>query len=183
MKTSKVIALSVLLLLVLMLSSCGNNKVKGESESYPEWYLSQDDPDHVCTYGFATKVNQRLSVESARANALEESAIYVKARVSSMLEDYMQEAGEVDPQVLSMTETAIKVVSDNEFSGILPGRMETRNVQVDGEGRYTTYIQLKIPNNEISKQVYDFVRKEEAMYSEFKASQAFKELERSLEKD
>lgn len=176
-----------LLLILLVLAGCSKDKaqvqVQGTPEEYPAWYLSQDDPDYVCTYGFATKANQRASVESARENAMQEIAYYVEARVNTMLKDYIQEAGEVAPQVLSLTESAAKTVAKAKFSGVITGKLDTRQVEVDGDTRYKSYIQLKVPAKQVNKGVYDFARSEEAMYSEFKASQAFQELERSLEKD
>lgn len=187
MRKRNVMLLVGLLLILLVLAGCCKDKVQvqvqGTPEEYPPWYLSQDDPDYVCAYGFATKANQRASVESARENAMQEIAYYVEARVTTMLKDYIQEAGEVSPQVLSLTESAAKTVSEAKFSGVITGKLDTRQVEVDGDTRYKSYIQLKVPAKQVNKGVYDFVRSEEAMYSEFKASQAFQELERSLEKD
>lgn len=187
MRKRNVMLLVGLLLILLVLAGCCKDKVQvqvqGTPEEYPPWYLSQDDPDYVCAYGFATKANQRASVESARENAMQEIAYYVEARVTTMLKDYIQEAGEVSPQVLSLTESAAKTVAEAKFSGVITGKLDTRQVEVDGDTRYKSYIQLKVPAKQVNKGVYDFVRSEEAMYSEFKASQAFQELERSLEKD
>ncbi|MDI9529917.1 MAG: hypothetical protein QM233_08315 [Candidatus Cloacimonadota bacterium] len=183
MNKGKVLLVLGFLCAMLVLASCGGNKAYRADGPYPDWYLSQNEPDYVCTYGFATTVNQRMSVESARQNALDEAARYVQVKVDAMLKDFLQEAGEVDPQVLSLTETASKSVASEKFSGVLPGKLDTKEVQVDGERRYTSYIQMKIPLKQVNKKVHDFVRNEEAMYSEFKATQAFKELERSIEKD
>ncbi len=189
MKKNIVLLVLSLLFILLVLAGCSKDKVQvqaqvqGTPEEYPSWYLSQDDPDYVCAYGFAIKANQRASVESARENAMQEIAYYVEAKVTTMLKDYIQEAGEVAPQVLSLTESAAKTVAEAKFSGVITGKLDTRQVEVDGDTRYKSYIQLKVPAKQVNKGVYDFVRSEEAMYSEFKASQAFQELERSLEKD
>ena len=53
----------------------------------------------------------------------------------------------------------------------------TRKTVEKGETRYTTYAQMKVPKVEISRNLIENVRNEEALYNQFKASQAFQQLE------
>lgn len=163
--------------LLLVLAACSSNMTGEQEISYPEWWNTQDDANNVCSYGMATKASQTMSLDAAKANALAESARYVETEVKSLLKNYEEEAGVKDPQVLALTENVVKVTSSATFSGVLAGEMMTRKTVEKGEARYTTYVQMKVPKVEISRNLIENIRNEEALYNQFKASQAFQELE------
>lgn len=167
----------VITALLLVLAACSSNMTGEQEVSYPEWWNTQDDANNVCSYGMATKASQTMSIDSAKANALIESARYVETEIKSMMKDFEQEAGVKDPQLLALSERVVKVTSSATFSGVLPGSMMTRITMNKGETFYTTYAQMKVPKMEISRNLIENVRNEEALYNQFKASQAFQELE------
>ncbi len=184
MKTTKVfIVMMSLLLLALM--SCGKNKASAEGElvNFPSWWNTQPEEAYVCTYGMATKVSQTASMDAAKANAMLEAAQYVETEVKGMIKNYEEEAGVFDPQVLALSQKVVKAVTAAKFSGMIPGRTETRKVTEYGGQRFTTYIQMKIPKTEVRKNLYNNIVNEEALYNQFKASQAFEELEYSTQKN
>jgi hypothetical protein len=187
MKLNKMMLLLVLVAVVVMIASCSSNKKanikpQGEEVYRPAWWATQPEQDYVCTYGQATKVSENLSVEAARANALQEAAQYVEVLVNSMLKNYEEEAGVKDPQVLALTQNVVKAVSSAKFTGVLMGKIETRKVNEPDGVRYKTWIQLKIPKDEINRKLANSIRNEEALYNQFKASQAFQELDKAVEK-
>lgn len=175
MKTEKWLIIIVVALLTL--AACSSSRVKMD---FPKWWELQNDKDNICTYGMATKASQTLSIEAARANALAEASRYVETQVRSMLKNYEEEAGVTNPQVLALTQNVVKVVSEAKFSGILTGQMEVFKETIARDVRYTTYIQMKVPKVEISKNLIENIRNEEALYNQFKASQAFMELEKEF---
>ncbi|MEN6444883.1 MAG: hypothetical protein ABFC98_02420 [Candidatus Cloacimonas sp.] len=191
MKLHKVMLLLVLVAVIIMISACSSNKKteatpqgkpQGEVVYRPTWWSSQPEKDFVCTYGQATKLSENASMDAARANALQEAAQYVEVLVNSMLKNYEEEAGVKDPQVLALTQNVVKAVSSAKFTGVVTGSIETRRVTEPEGMRYKTWIQLKIPKDEINKKLAESINNEEALYNQFKASQAFQELEKSVEK-
>ena len=50
------------------------------------------------------------------------------------------------------------------------------------EGRYQTFIRVSIPKDAVNKNTLNKIKNEEALYNQFKASQAFDELENEVEK-
>ena len=191
MKLPKMVLCLVLLAVIVMIASCSSNKKaenkpqgkpQGEEVYRPAWWATQPETDFVCTYGQATKVSENLSMDAARANALQEAAQYVEVLVNSMLKNYEEEAGVKDPQVLALTQNVVKAVSSAKFTGVLMGKVETRKVNEPEGVRYKTWIQLKIPKDEINRKLADSIRNEEALYNQFKASQAFQELDKEVEK-
>ncbi len=182
MKTSKLVIALVVTLLLLSLAACGGKKSTGPTPDgvivyRPAWWFSQTDEAYVCTYGQSTKVSETASMDAAKANALLEAAQFVETEVKGMIKNYEEEAGVKDPQVLALSQSVVKAVSNARFSGVMPGLMETRMVQEEGGRRYRTWIQMKIPKKEVNKNLANQIRNEEALYNQFKASQAFQELE------
>lgn len=184
MKTTKLVIALVSMFLLLSLMACGGgNKAPkapapgGDIVYRPSWWASQNDEAYVCTYGQATKVSETASMDAAKANALLEAAQFVESEVKGMIKNYEEEAGVVDPQVLALSQKVVKAVSSARFSGVMPGLTETRRVTEDQGNRYKTWVQLKIPRKEVNKNLAANIRNEEALYNQFKASQAFQELE------
>ena len=187
MKVTKLVIALVTVFLLLSLLGCGGNKPKKEAPPSPDgvqvyrpaWWSGQNDEAYVCTYGQATKVSETMSVDAAKANALLEAAQYVETYVQGMIKNYEEEAGVYDPQLLALSQKVVKAVSSAKFSGVITGMTETRKVQEDMGMRYKTWLQLKIPRTEVKKNLQNQIRNEEALYNQFKASQAFQELEAS----
>ncbi|MDP3114002.1 MAG: hypothetical protein Q8M98_04410 [Candidatus Cloacimonadaceae bacterium] len=184
MKTTKLMLVLLAVLMLLAFMGCGKNKVKtdGELVNFPPWWNVQADEAYVCTYGMATKVSQTASMDAAKANALLEAAQFVETEVKGMIKNFESETGVFEPQILALTEKVVKVISSAKFSGVIPGRTETRKVTEYGGPRFTTYIQMKIPKTEVRKNLYNNIRNEEALYNEFKATKAFEELDYSTKK-
>ncbi len=189
MKLHKMMLFLVLLAVIAMIASCSSNKQKapttkpqGEEVYRPAWWATQPETDFVCTYGQATKVSENASMDAARNNALGEAAQYVEVLVNSMMKNYEEEAGVKDPQVLALTQNVVKAVSSAKFKGVLMGKVETRKVNEPEGVRYKTWMQIKIPKDEINRNLADSIRNEEALYNQFKASQAFQELDKAVEK-
>ncbi len=50
-----------------------------------------------------------------------------------------------------------------------------------GNNNYKTFVRLSVPSDVVNKRMVDEIKKEEALYNQFKASQSFDELEKELE--
>ncbi|MCB5224824.1 MAG: hypothetical protein WCY21_08030 [Candidatus Cloacimonadaceae bacterium] len=175
MKTGKWL---IIIVTLLTLAACSSSRVKMD---FPKWWDTQNDTENLCAYGMATKVSQTMSIEAARANAIAEASRYVEAHVRSMIKNYEEEAGVRNPEVLALTQNVVKVISSSDFSGTTTGSMEVYKEKKAGDTHFTTYIQMKIPKKEISQNLIENIRNEEALYNQFKASQAFNELDREFD--
>jgi len=95
-----------------------------------------------------------------------------------MIKNYVEEAGVEDPQVLALTSSVARVVSNARFTGTTISRRQTF---VMDNGRYQTFVRVSIPKNEINNNLHNQIKNEEALYNQFRASQAFQELDRQLD--
>lgn len=161
-----------------LIAGCASSP-KVETLYYPEWYGKQsEEGDYIYTYGEATKMDNIMAFESAKAMATNEAAQYVENYIQAMTKDFLQEAGSNNPQVLQLTERTIKMVSNAKFSGVSVTERET----VKEKDRYRSFVRLSIPASEVKNLLYQNIQNEEALYNEFKATQSFKELEKEIEK-
>lgn len=179
MKSFKIIALMLVVLLVL--AACGGQKgPKGPKKVYyPDWWQMQNSPEYVQTYGMAEKVSQNTSYDAAYANAMLQAAQYVESYVKGMVKNYEEEAGVENPTVTALTSKVVKVVSSSKFANAMVTKQET---VVTENNRYKTFVRVSIPKEAVNENLVDKIKKEEALYNAFKASQSFKELDEEVEK-
>lgn len=180
----KLVIALMILSLTLLIVGCGSNKSApkpdGEVVYRPAWWNSQPDPAYVCTYGQGTNLSETSSMNTAKANAMLEAAQYVESEVKGMIKSYEEEAGVYDPQLLALSSSVVKVVSNAKFTGTVTGSVETRKVTENGGPRFKTWMQVKIPKSDIKKNMMANIKNKEALYNQFKASQAFQELDKEL---
>jgi hypothetical protein len=169
----------LLLAILVILAGCGKSGHKGMKRAYyPDWWQTQDNAEYVQTYGMATKVSQTTSYDAAHANAMLQAAQYVENYIKGMVKNYEEEAGVTDPQVLALTSKVVKEVSNAKFENALVTKQETI---ITEEGRYQTFIRVSVPKDAVNKNTLNKIKNEEALYNQFKASQAFDELEKEVE--
>ena len=179
MKFRVLIVLAVVFLFLLGACSSGKKAGSGMREVFqPDWYGLQGDPQYIFTYGNAEKVSQNAAEQAAYANAMQEAAQYVEAHVQSMIKNYIEEAGVEDPQVLALTSSVTRVIANARFSGT---QISRRQSYATDQGRYHSFIRVSIPKDEVNRNMRNQIRNEEALYNQFRASQAFQELDRVLE--
>lgn len=179
MKYVKLMILAAMLILIL--SACGKSESPEGVKKlyYPDWWRIQNSEDYVHTFGLATKKSQNVSFDAAYANAMLEAAQYVESYVKGMVKNFEEEAGVNNPQVLELTSKVVKVVSEARFTNATVTKQETILLQ---NNRYKTFVRASIPKDTINQNLANQIKNEEALYNQFKASQAFQELDEELNK-
>jgi PBP1b-binding outer membrane lipoprotein LpoB len=184
MKIMKIIVLA--LIAAFLITACGGGKQKIDKVSgvveYPEWWRVQDDPNYVHTFGFATKVSETMATDAARANAMLEAAQYVESEVQGLVKNFEEEIGYENPEIHALTSKVIKEVANAKFSGTMITKTLPEQITTENGKRYKVYVRVSIPRETVNKNLVDQIKREEALYNEFKASQAFQELEFELNK-
>lgn len=182
MKAGKLLLIMIAVFMLLGIAACANNKAKADFLGYPKWWGVQGDQDYVFSYGMGNKAKQNLSIEAARADAMAEAARFVKLEVIALVKSFESEAGVFDPQNQALVEIITETVSTAEFSSVQTGKLEIHKIKRRGGLRFYTYVQMKIPREQINKYLYDYISQEEALYDEFKDSHGFLELEKDRRK-
>lgn len=172
--------ITLLVIAVFVFAACGKGNGGGPKKVYyPDWWQEQNNAEYVQTYGMATKVSQNSSFDAAYANAMLAAAQYVETYVKGMVKNYEEEAGVNDPQVLALTSKVVKAVANAKFNNVMVTKQETI---VTDNNRYQTFVRVSVPKEAVNKNLVNQIKNEEALYNQFKASQAFDELDSEVEK-
>lgn len=145
----------------------------------PDWYINNTAEDDVYYYSVGTAESQTMAraIDKAKEAAKVELSERVEANVQSMVKNFVQEAGmSEDTQIMEFYQSTSKTVTNNTFSGIT---VLKRYPYQKSNDRWIAYVQMALKKDAVSKTVVNLIQNEEAMYAEFKASQAFKDLEAS----
>jgi len=180
MKFSKVILVLLVLSSIFMIA-CGGNKPAvpaGPQQAFrPAWWNSPDTADHFYAYGFAERVTGESAETAAIANAQSNAASQIEAHVKTMTENFMSEAGSSSPELLTLTERVTRSVANAKFTG---ARITQSWVGEPVNGRVTAYVQYAVPVNQVNREYVNNIKSEEALYTRFRAQQAFERMEAAV---
>jgi len=166
----------LLLLVVVAIVACGSDGPKGPKKMFkPDWFdLESSDGEFIYMYGQAAKTTERAAKASAESDAYFQAAKYVKTHVKGMMKDFISETGGADPEVTELTEQATKVISNAKFKGTRITKSETYPI----EGKKHVFVRLSVPVESVNENTINKIKKEEALYNRFRASQSFQELDK-----
>ena len=177
MKQINIILLALTLFVGCAAPSASSGSTEERSSSdMPKWFLVPPTAeDAFYGIGMAKKQNPSLAKKTATARARTEISSAVNTKVSSMVKDFMQESGIGETaQALEFSEAVTKQVTDNALAGSV---VKEAYIAKDG----TIYILVEYSLNQVKETALKAANREEALYNEFKASQAFDELNSSLD--
>lgn len=173
------IALVIALIGVMgfVFTSCASKeKAAAQKAGLPDWYLNPPvAEDAIYGVGSAKMESLDMSRTMALARARDDVARQLEVLVKSAILDYAQEAGRSEEkQVIEFAETISVQITNTTLRGVRTEQVEQGN----DETIYALVVcSLDLLKEEASQ---EFKRTEEAMYSEFKAREAEKWLEKKL---
>ena len=146
----------------------------------PKWYLKPPKDDKFA-FGTATAVSQDLqvSIDKAQAEARNIVAQQLEVKYGSLTKRFVEETGRnVDAQLLDEYTQVYKSTVSQVLYGSRP-----REQTVRAEGPvYRAFVLMELPLGEASKRLMDQVRANEQMYTRFRATEAFKELDAEVQR-
>ena len=163
-------------LVSIFIAGCGASK--------PDVYKSADSPasflvppieaNFLYGVGMAKKQNPSLSKKTATTRARAEVSQAVSVKVSTLMKDFMQESGMGEnAQATELTESISKQVSNNVLNGSV---IKEAFSAKDG----TIYILVELPLQAVNDETLKAVKKDEALFNEFKATKGFNDLDQSV---
>ena len=172
--------IAILIVLAAILVACGGGgggTGRPQELHRPAWWGQQTDPEFIFIYSSASGPNERAVRNQAQSVAMSDAALAVEARVSTMMRDFMQEAGVNNPEMLSLTQRVTEAVAATRFRGaMITNESTVRNP----DGNFQVFVQYRIPASAVNGALAGHVRNEEALYNEFKATQGFQALEAAV---
>ena len=145
----------------------------------PDWFTKPPAADDRF-YAVATAESRdmQLAIEKAAAASRGQLAQQMEVKYGGVAKRFQEEVGATNSELLDQFTTAYKLVSSQSLTG---SRAKEQKV-VPGDGTYRAYVLMEMPVGEANKALMAKLASQQALYTRFRSTQAFKELNEELEK-
>jgi len=172
----------VILVSFLLLNACGSTKelAKTETGDIPEWYLTPPTaPDYVFGTASSTSKDMDLAISKATTEARANIARNIEIKINSMQKKFEEEVGQGEnSELLSQFTQATKTVVSKELNG---SQVAQKKLVKDGNN-WRAYVLAKYPIGEAQKAFLNKIKDNTNLYTRFRSTEAFKELENEVNK-
>ena len=180
---------TVFALLCLLLAAavgCGSKTTnltpsphKETLKNMPDWYLEPGvSDDHLFAAATATSKDVQTAVNKAKVRARTDLAAQMQTRMTNLTKDFQEETGEADDsEYLQYFSSSTKAVTDQVLSG---SRVENKLPVIEGDV-WRAYVLMSLPIGPANQLLMDRIKANEKVYTQFRATKAFEELDKELE--
>ncbi len=183
LRLTPIFNLSLVLLAIAVLSlGCGGKTAStGNSLGLPEWFQAvPEDPGYIFAVATSTSRDLGMSVNKAKQQARVDIAQQMETKVKSMIKQFNEEVGlGEEAEFLSQTTEVSKSVTSKVLNGSKAKKVETVK---EGEIIYRSYVLMEMPIGPANTALMEAIKKQQNMYTRFRASQGFQELEGEVDK-
>ncbi len=144
----------------------------------PEWYLNvPSDPQYLYASNTAASQDMQLSIDKATVSARTEIASQLEVKLASRTKLFQEEVGQGElGTVLEQFSVATKTVVSQVMNGTTPSKKE---LVKDGDN-WRAYVLIAYPLGAANQALMNQIKQNKALYTEFKATKAFEELEKDV---
>jgi hypothetical protein len=179
----------LLLLLVALLPACRRASRSSEVSpapprevvrDLPDWYVKPPTNENFI-FGAATAVSKdvQIAVNKAQTEGRLMVAQQLEVRYGGMNKRFAEEVGrDVNSQLLDQYTQVYKATVSQMLYG---SRMRQQTIRAEAGG-YRAFVLMELPLGEMAKKLMEQVRAQELLYTRFRASEAFKELDAELQR-
>lgn len=175
---------SSLWLMVGLLVGCGASNPK---QNMPDWYMSAtSDEDYFVATGEAESRRRNLAITAATDRARVELAKQAEVHVENLFKDFQEQSGDVtDPVVLEQITNVSKTVTKRSLRGSNPVQKDVqafekpdgRDADQEPDIWYRGFVMVELSRASVDAQAVTAIRTEDELYTRFRATEAYKELE------
>lgn len=169
-------------LLMVLVMSCGSKQtLQGTSEGdIPDWYLTKpDDPNFLYEPATATSQDMQLAVDKAVQAGRVGIGRQVETKIQGIQKRFQEETGVgEDAQLLDQFTQASKTVVSTSLAG---SKEINKKIVKDGK-MWRAYVLVQYPLGAAQEAFKAQVQKKEQLYTRFRATQVYKEMDADVEK-
>lgn len=166
----------------ILFSACSSSKKAlpdASTSSLPSWFANPpEDPNYIFVPRTATSRDLQTAINRASTDARAEIGRTIEVRVEGMQKNFTEEVGvDEDATFRQMFEEVSRTVVATSLSG---SRVKEQVHERDGN-IWRAYVLMEYPIGAANQQFMNQVREREEMYTRFRQSQSFQELERAVQ--
>ena len=146
----------------------------------PRWYENvPQDPNYLFAANTQTSEDMQLAVDKATEAARADIGRQMQVRVEGLQKRFSEETGSgSDAQLLQMFTQAEKTVVSTTLEG---SKVKQRKIVRDGS-LWRAYVLVQYPIGAANEALMQQIRNNNQMYTRFRASQAFKDLQNEVDR-
>ncbi len=164
--------------LVLLIVSCASSG--GAKLDVPDWFLNPPkDPNYIFGAATATSRDLQIVIDKAKQDARLDIAENLRSNIQGLIKKFDEEVGRTeDSELLQQFTQVSKNVVDQTLIG---SRVNKSKAEKEGE-MYRIYLLMELPIGEARAELLKQINNNHHLYTRFRASQSFKELEEEVRK-
>lgn len=174
--------LLTIFLAFLLLQSCGGSKdlTDADEGDIPNWYLNTpEDPNYIFEPNTSTSRDLQMAVDKATTGARAGIGRQIETNLEGLQKQFAEEVGEGENSNLYQQMTqATKTVVKRTLNG---SKVVKKKVEKDGD-IFRAYVLMQYPIGSARKAFLSQIKNDEEMYTRFRSSKAFEELQKEVEK-
>ena len=182
----RILVIGLIAALALMMVSCGGapktgaELAKDSVEEAPGWYEDPpSDENFLYAPTTATSLDMQLATNKAKQEGMEALTAQLEAKVEGLTKRFQEETGiGEDAELLSQYEQVGKTVISSTISG---ARIDKQEVMTEGTV-FRSYVLMQLPWGQAQADMLAKIKSNNHLYTRFRASEAFKDLEGEVEK-
>jgi hypothetical protein len=171
-----------LIAISFMLVGCSSQQSLQSTDAgnIPDWFINiPKDPNFIYAAKTATSQDLQLAFDKATTDARAEIGRQVELKVEGLQKRFQEETGtSSDAQLLDQFTQANKTVVSTSLSG----SRATKQKQVKDGDLWRAYVLVEYPVGAANEAFMQQVKKNEQLYTRFRATQTFKDLEDEVKK-
>ncbi len=150
----------------------------------PDWFLNlPENTDCIYSVGTHRSKSMEMALSDAKHAAQAEMASQLEVKISSIFKRFREEVGMGEDAELRATATAAsKGVASTALKGTRVAKQDIDREKGEEHDLYRAYVLMELPVKSINAALVGKVKENTDMYTRFRASQGFKELESEIEK-
>ncbi len=171
-------------LVALVLVGCGGGASeplqKTDTGDVPEWYaMPPTDPNYLHAVNTSTSKDMQTAVDKATQAARTEIGRQVEVKINGLQKRFTEETGiGDDAQLLDQFTQASKTIVSTSLSG---SKEKQKKIVKDGNN-WRAYVLVEYPLGAAQEALREQIKKNEQLYTKFRASQTYKELDDEVQK-
>lgn len=177
------ISIACLLFVAISLIGCSGSKKnanKTKMKEIPKWFLeTPNDPNYIIAASSAISRDLQMAVNTATEEARVQIARELEIKISGLFKRFREEVGfREDAEFLTQSTDVSKSVVSTTLTGT---KVRKKKIVQEGGG-IRAYILMEMPLGPMNEALLNKIKEQKNMYTRFRASEGFKELEKEVEK-
>ena len=173
---------TLVLLSFFLLVNCSSNTDMSQTDvgDIPDWYMNPpEDDNYIFSSKTATSQDMQLAIDKATTDARAEIGRTIELKLEGLQKRFDEEVGvRENATLLSQYTQATKTVVSTSLSG---SQVKQKEFFKDGD-IWRSYVMVEYPVGEANDAFVQQIKKQEELYTRFRSSETFKELEDEVKK-